>query len=111
MESGEMLDAVKEYWIKWLCGIGALGIGAAFKKLYSRQKEVDTRQDAIEKGLQALLRDRIIDAYYHYQERGNITLHGLEAVNLMYTEYHNLGGNGTVTKLMNDLHELEVVDN
>ena len=28
----------------------------------------------------------------------------------MYTEYHNLGGNGTVTKLMEDLRELPVRD-
>lgn len=28
----------------------------------------------------------------------------------MYTEYHNLGGNGTVTKLMEDLRELPVKD-
>jgi hypothetical protein len=34
----------------------------------------------------------------------------LEAAEKMYTEYHNLGGNGTVTKLMEDLRELPVRD-
>ena len=64
----------------------------------------------IELGIQALLRDRVVQAYYHYIERGWITLHGLEAAEKMYTEYHNLGGNGTVTKLMEDLRELPVRD-
>ena len=64
---------------------------------------------AIELGIQALLRDRVVQAYYHYTERGWITLRGLEAAEKMYTEYHNLGGNGTVTKkLMEDLRELPV---
>ena len=48
--------------------------------------------------------------YYHYEERGWITLHGLENVNAMYKEYHALGGNGTVTALVNTIHELEVRD-
>lgn len=39
-----------------------------------------------------------------------ITLHGLENVNAMYKEYHALGGNGTVTALVNTIHELEVRD-
>lgn len=48
--------------------------------------------------------------YYHYEERGWITLHGLENVNAMYKEYHALGGNGTVTALVNTIHEFEVRD-
>ncbi|BAK99051.1 hypothetical protein OBV_18530 [Oscillibacter valericigenes Sjm18-20] len=68
------------------------------------------KQCATELGIQALLRDRILRAYYHYQERGTITLHGLDNVNKLYEQYHNLGGNGTVTKLVNDLREMEVVD-
>lgn len=39
-----------------------------------------------------------------------ITLHGIENVNAMYKEYHALGGNGTVTALVNTIHELEVRD-
>lgn len=48
--------------------------------------------------------------YYHYEERGWITLHGLENVNAMYKEYHALGGNGTVTSLVNSIRELDVRD-
>lgn len=47
---------------------------------------------------------------WQYEERGWITLHGLENVNAMYKEYHALGGNGTVTALVNTIHELEVRD-
>lgn len=75
-----------------------------------KYKQADARQKAVELGVQALLRDRIVQSYYHYEERGWITLHGLENVNAMYKEYHALGGNGTVTALVNTIHELEVRD-
>lgn len=98
-----MLEVITKYWVQWACGIVAGIVVAAVKKLWTRQK-------AVERGIQALLRDRIVQAYYHYSERGWITLHGLEAVEKMYAEYHNLGGNGAVTKLIEDLKELEVRD-
>lgn len=106
-----MLDVIKEYWLKWVMGIAGTGILAGFKYLSAKQKEVKLRQDATEKGIQALLRDRIVQSYYHYSEKGTITLHGLESIELMYEEYHNLGGNGIVTKLVDDIRKLEVVDN
>ena len=103
-----LLDFAINYWVQALFAALAAGMGALFRWLVKRFRENDRRQDAMEKGIQALLRDRLVQAYYHYSERGWITLHGLEAVDKMYAEYHNLGGNGTVTKLRDDLHELEV---
>lgn len=103
-----LIQFALNYWVQALFGVIVAGMGALFRWLVRRFRENDSRQDAMENGIQALLRDRLVQAYYHYSERGWITLHGLEAVDKMYTEYHNLGGNGTVTKLWEDLHELEV---
>ena len=105
-----IINLAVSYWVQALFGVMAVGIGALFRWLVSRFRDNDKRQNAMEKGIQALLRDRIVQSYYHYSDRGWITLHGLEAVDKMYTEYHNLGGNGTVTKLHDDLHKLEVRD-
>ena len=105
-----MQEIIVKYWVQWACGIGAAALSAGMRLLYRRQKQSDLRQRATELGIQALLRDRIIQAYYHYSERGWITLHGLENVEALYKEYHALGGNGTVTKLVEDLRELEVRD-
>ena len=102
-----MLDTILKYWVQWACGLGAAALSAGMRLLYRRQKQSDLRQRATELGIQALLRDRIIQAYYHYSERGWITLHGLENVEALYKEYHALGGNGTVTKLVEDLRELD----
>lgn len=104
----DLLDLALRYWTQALFGAMAAGLGALTRWLVRKFRENDRRQDAMEKGIQALLRDRIVQAYYHYSEIGYITLHGLEAMDKMYTEYHHLGGNGTVTKLWQDIHELEV---
>lgn len=104
-----MLETLRSYWsiistIFTVVAVPAVGY------LYKKYKLADARQKAVELGVQALLRDRIVQSYYHYEERGWITLHGLENVNAMYKEYHALGGNGTVTALVNTIHELEVRD-
>lgn len=104
-----MLETLRSYW-SIISTIIAVVAVPAVGYLYKKYKQADTRQKAVELGVQALLRDRIVQSYYHYEERGWITLHGLENVNAMYKEYHALGGNGTVTALVNTIHELEVRD-
>ncbi len=94
---------IAEWWIKWLCGIIAGGFVWVIRLLWKRQK-------ATELGIQALLRDRLVQSYYHYITRGDISLHGLENVNAMYEQYHNLGGNGTITKLVEYMRNMEVKD-
>jgi len=98
-----MATLVAEWWIKWILGLIGGGLIFVVRLLWRKVR-------ATELGIQALLRDRILRAYYHYQERGTITLHGLDNVNKLYEQYHNLGGNGTVTKLVEDLRKMEVVD-
>lgn len=104
----ELLDFALNYWRQALAGILSVGLGTLFRWLRKKLHESDLRQAAMEKGIQALLRDRIVQAYYYHMDRGWITLYGLEAIDKMYTEYHNLGGNGAISKLWEDIHNLEV---
>jgi len=96
-----------------LCAIVAAGAKRRDKLLEAqskRQTDADARQRAVEGGIQALLRDRILTAYYHYHDWGWISYHGLEVVIKMYDEYHNLGGNGAITDLVEVMRDLEVRD-
>jgi hypothetical protein len=100
---------VSEYW-SIISTIITLVAMPAIGYLYKQLRASAYRQAAMKQGIRALLRDRIVQAYYHYAERGWITLHGLENVEALYREYHALGGNGTVTKIVEDLRELDVRD-
>ncbi|MEG2782201.1 MAG: hypothetical protein RR911_05900 [Oscillospiraceae bacterium] len=74
----------------------------AVKKMYGKVK----RLELVENGVQALLRDSIIKSYNHYTDKGYCPIYALESLTKMYDEYHALGGNGTVTKLINEIKEL-----
>lgn len=66
------------------------------------------RLGLVESAMQALLRDRIIQSYNHHMEKGYCPIYALESVNHMYEQYHALGGNGTVTRLVEELRRLPV---
>ena len=106
----EFWSMAAEWWVKWAFGLLGGAIVAAFRYLRKKQKEQEARQKALEDGMVAILRDRIVQAYYHYHGRGSITLHGLENVKGMYAAYKALGGNGIVDKLYAELLAMEVVD-
>lgn len=105
-----MIEWLAKYWAEAFFSAMLAALGWTAKKLWNRQKKVDAQQEAVRKGLLALLRGELVASYYHYIDRGWITLHGLESAEKMYAEYHNLGGDKTVTKLMEDLRELPVKD-
>lgn len=105
-----MLEWLARYWLEVLFSGVLAGGGYLIRRLWKKQQEEEARQTAVKEAIIALLRAELVHAYYHYYERGWISLHGLEAAQKMYDEYHRLGGNGTVTKLMEDLKELPVRD-
>ena len=98
------------------------GIGIAVKSIRDRNKRIDALEEAKERrakeqerrraeeyealknGVRAILRDRIIQAEIHFcGTLHEITSEQKENVELMYTAYHSLGGNGVVTTAYNHL--------
>ena len=62
---------------------------------------------AIEQGVQALLRNEIIRRYREFESKGEISILDKENLEEMFEQYKNLGGNGTVKKMMDDLLDLK----
>lgn len=63
------------------------------------------RQEALERGVQALLRDRLIEIHDEYSPMNQIPLHVKDNFDNLYQQYHALGKNG----VMDSFHE-EVMD-
>ena len=61
------------------------------------QEKQQTENEAIRLMLLALGRDRILQGYRYYRKHGGISAQDLETMNKLYTAYHALGGNGTIT--------------
>ena len=64
-------------------------------------KEQERKNQAIENGVQALLRNELIKNFREYKIKGEITLLDKENMEHLFTEYFNLGGNG----MMQEVHE------
>ncbi|MDE6677733.1 MAG: hypothetical protein K2K02_01715 [Ruminococcus sp.] len=90
--------------ISVLSATGILGIGT--KAILRRLKLQETRQKAVELGVQALLRDRMLHNYNKYMEQGYAPIFAKENFENMYQQYHGLGGNGVMTQLHTAFMEL-----
>ena len=73
--------------------------------LLQRQKR---DRDANIKGTMLLLRVQLIEYHDKYMEQGNIPSYAYDNFIEMYEAYHELGGNGMVTKMYEEIRELHL---
>ena len=82
--------------------------GAVISYLFALYRAKKKQNDALKAGLQALLRDRIIQAYNHYvQDEGWIPIYAKESIDACYKSYEALGDNGVIDNLMQQINELQ----
>ena len=93
---------------QWLCVAGIPSVITLIitrvitKRLNAAENKAEVaqkRSDAIALGIQALLRDRLLQGYRHYQEKGWADYDDRANLENVWRQYHALGGNGG----MNDL--------
>ena len=95
----QLMDYITATWPVWVCtGVGALGVGGGsiIRLLHKRVRALDS-------GMQAMLRDRIIQAYNYYKDKGYCPIYAKESTKRMYDAYHDLGGNDVATGLKDEL--------
>ena len=80
--------------------------GAIIAYLVAIIRQKNKENNALKEGMQALLRDRIIQAYNHYSDKGWIPIYAMESTDACYKSYEELGENGVIDNLMSQLREL-----
>lgn len=73
-----------------------------------REEKSSQRDRSIEEGMVCLLRVQLIEYHAKYTEQGYISTHALQNWKDMYRAYHDLGGNGMVEHLNEEIEELHV---
>ena len=102
-----IIKKILSYLIPTILG-GLLGfISTKLKKNKEKEEEEKKKINVLEQGVQALLRNEIIRRYREFESKGEISILDQENLDEMFVQYQNLGGNGTVKKMMNDLYELK----
>lgn len=82
--------------------------GAIISYLFALYRAKKKENNALKAGLQALLRDRIIQAYNHYVcEKGWVPIYAKESIDACYKSYEALGDNGVIDSLMEQINELQ----
>ncbi len=66
----------------------------------------DVPRVSVQDGMKCLLRAEIIRDHSQLLEKGYIPIYAMENVLESYAAYHSLGGNGTITKMVEELKQL-----
>lgn len=88
------------YQILCLCGVSSLGsmvMGALITKIVSYKKE----NEALKKGLQALLRAQMVNDYNKWTSKGYAPIYARDNFENCWKQYEALGENG----VMKDIHD------
>lgn len=101
-------DWIPKYWGEALFGAIVAGLTACYRNLAKRMKQKDEKEKALEKGVKALLHDRLYQSCNYFIAKGYIDTAGLKNLEYLYETYHALGGNGTGTELYNRAKSLPI---
>lgn len=71
-------------------------------------KQQKKERDANSRGTMLLLRVQLIEYHDKYMAKGEIPSYAYQNFCEMYEAYHELGGNGMVTKMNEEIHELHL---
>ena len=100
-----MLDFVLKYWIEFLFGLIVAALSAAYGRLEKKFKAEKKKNAAIESGLRAILRMRILDTYDMCVADGKISVSRKDAIASIYQSYCALGDADTVDDTIRNLYE------
>ena len=98
-------DWALRYWVQAFFGAIIAGMGYLYRRLACKFHDQREDQEALRAGTLALLRSEIIRNYDHYVNKGVTPIYAMENVLALYDAYHALGGNGVMTKLVDELKE------
>lgn len=77
-----------------------------FNKIAENKRAKKDENSTLRLGVQALLRDRLLDKYEYYMKRGWISVNDKENFENMYKRYHELGKNGVMDKCYTEIMAL-----
>ena len=116
-----MADLVKEKFVAAvIAAVVSTAVGALFAWISTKRSQKHKVIDDIHlkitgleqtdltfsTAIRSMLRQNIIDAYNRLTTRGYAKVFEKDNVKDMYDSYHDLGGNGTITHLVNEIMDL-----
>ena len=88
---------------QWMCVLGIPSLCAGLTGFVRMQLK---QNRAMKMAVQALLRDRLLQGYKHYIEKGFADLEDRGNLENVWKQYHALGGNGDMNDLRHTFRQL-----
>ena len=104
-----MPEWVTKYWVEWVFGLVTAGLLAYIRSLSAQIKKERREQQALRDGMRSLLKAQIIETCERAMRDGYCGARLRDIINDMYSSYHALDGNGTVTSIVEQTMELPAV--
>ena len=99
----EIISFISAHWTEWLFTAALAVLSWAFRGVRAQLREEHDRNEAIAAGVQALLRESIVNGYNRYSDKGFCPIYAKESIKRVYASYHDLGGNDVATELYQKL--------
>ena len=105
-----MVEWVSKYWLEWVFGMLIAALTVIVKRISSRLKREQAENKALREGMRSLLRAKIIDNCERAMRDGWCGARLRDTISDLYESYHALGGNGTVTTLVEQAMRLPAIE-
>ena len=76
--------------------------------LEQERKYMDEMRQAIMRGTQSLLRDRLLQGFHFFKKRGMVTYGEASSYQNMYEAYHSLGKNGVMDEIYHEFQQIPI---
>lgn len=99
-----------KYWMEAAFGIILAALGAGYARLAKKFKAEKAKNQAIENGVRDILRMQILDSYDKCMASGGrISVSRKDAIDSAYKSYSALGGNGTITRVHEEIMGMPIM--
>ena len=99
------MDMIFKYWLEFSFTLIITVVTFLIKKL----NEYKNILKSTTKGVEVLLKTKIIQNYNMHKTKGSITIYEKEIINELYREYKNLGGKGVIDSIKKDIDKLPLI--
>ena len=104
---GDIIIYLQNNWVIWIFGVLNIMVTLTCRFMLKAVHREKNRNEAIMQGTKALLRSQILSMYNHYYEdKEYFPIYARENVEELYRYYSLLGGNGTITQLIEKMRGL-----
>ena len=105
-----IFDYISLHAVEWIFAVGYALLVMLYRNLGKKLKKSHVENQAVRDGVQALLRQEIIDFCLRYEEQGEAPVWAKQAEEQAYKAYEALGGNDVAHAMHERFMKLPPVD-